>query len=129
MRARGLEPRLYAHHIQHGYVLCNTDNKANARVCRFADSVCRHGRGHKDHAYVGPGLLHGLGHGIEYRHAQHALPALARSAARHHVGSVGLHLFGVEHAFAASEALHQHPGLCVDKYAHAAPPAVRAAIF
>ena len=126
---RGLEPCLYAHHVQHGYVLCNADNKANARVCRFTNGVCRHGRGHKNHANVCPGLRHGLGHGIEYRHAQHALPALAGGAACHHVGSVSLHLLGVEHAFAASEALHQHSCLCVDEYAHAAPPAVRAAIL
>ena len=82
--------------------------------------------GHEDHAGVGAGGLDGLLAGVEDRHAEHFLAALAGGHAGDDLGAVLHHLLGVEAAFAAGEALDDDFRLGVDKDAHYALPVISA---
>ena len=82
------------------------------------DRVRGEGRGHEDQGGVGPGVLNGLGHGVEYRDGLHLLAALARGHPGHHLGAVLGAGQGMERAFLAGNPLHHHACVVIYQNAH-----------
>ena len=66
----GLQVRHGAGHVEDGNPLGDRDDQRDPRVGRLQDRVGRARRRHEDHRGVGAGRLHGLGAGVEHRHAQ-----------------------------------------------------------
>src|SRR5262249_54577913 len=114
-----LQRALHLHHVQHRDALGDDDDQRHARVRGLEDGVPGERRRHEDHADVGTGLLHRVGHGVEDRHAVLDLgPALPRRHTGDELRPVVQHLPGVERACRAGDALHQHPGVLIDEDAH-----------
>src|SRR6185437_5862656 len=73
-----LEETHGAGHVENGNALGDGDDEGDTGVSGLHDGVGRAGGRHENHGGVGPGLLDGLGHGIEEREAFLAGAALAR---------------------------------------------------
>src|SRR5262249_37175922 len=105
-------------HVEDGNPFGDRDDHANTSVGRLHDGV-RRPRRHKDHAGVGPGLAHRLGHGIEQRIAILRGAALAGLDGTDDLRAVVTALVGVKRAGLA-EALDEDFGVLVNEDAHEA---------
>ena len=93
----------------------------DAGVDRLVDGVGGERRRHEDHRRVRAVLRHGLGDGVEHRHALDVLPALARRDAGDEVRPVAAVAEAVEPALGPREALDDEPRLVVDEDRHQSP--------
>src|SRR6266542_3947860 len=105
-------------HVEHGDVLGDQHDRADAGVDRLVERVDREAGGHEDQRGVGAALGDRVGHGVEHRDALDLLAGLARRDAGDHVGAVGAVAQRVEAALAAGEALDDEPGVGVDEDGH-----------
>ncbi len=112
--AVGLQGRLDVQHVQHRDAFGDTDDQFNAGICRLKYRIRCKSRRHVDHRGIGPGLVDGFAHGIEYRQAQVNLATLARRHATDHFRAIGQRLLGMESTLLAGEALTEHLGIFVD---------------
>jgi hypothetical protein len=101
-----------------GQPLCDADDGLDARVDVLVDRVGGKARGNKDHRRVRPGLLDGLGDGVEDRDPLEVLTALAGCDAGDDVRAVGAVAKRVEGALAAGRALDDELRLRVDDDRH-----------
>ena len=105
-------------HVEHRNTFGDTDDDPDAGCRGFQDRIGREGRRYVDHAGVGPGLRHGIAHGIENRQSQVRLATLAGRHAADQTGTVGKRLRGVEGTLRPGKTLADHPGVFVDQDAH-----------
>src|SRR5713226_1052530 len=113
------EEGLHAHHVRDRHALGNTDDERHPRVRRLHDRVGGGGRRHEDQGTVRAGGRHRGLHRVPDREALVSRPAFARRHPAHDLGAVLLAAGGVEGAFLAGDALHQHARVLVDQHAHA----------
>src|SRR6266540_1771099 len=93
-----------AGHVEHGDVLGDVDDRADASVDRLVERIHREACGHEDQRGVGAGLGHRGGHGVE------------------HLGAVAAVAQRVEAALAAGEALAHQPGVVANQNRNAYAP-------
>src|ERR1019366_2375937 len=110
---------LHLHHVVDWDAFGDADHQLQAGFHPFEDRVGRKGRGHKNGRCRRPGLLHGLGHGVEDRNlVLEQLTALARRNAGDDLGAVSEAQLCVPCAEASSNTLDQDAGLWGDEDGH-----------
>jgi hypothetical protein len=107
--------RLY--HIKRRYAFGYAHGQRQFGVrCLHHRIGCKRWR-HIDYAGIRASGFHGIFDSIENRYAFMCRPALAWGDACDDVCAVGNHLFGMKGTFFASDALHNHASIFINKYA------------